>query len=47
MSKTARPKIYHIVHMDNFASIARDGHLWPGSRVVQRRGRAAMGNHEM
>jgi hypothetical protein len=41
------PKIYHIVHVDNLASIVGDGFLWPDSIMIQRRGGAIIGNQEI
>lgn len=38
-----RPKIYHIVHVDNLASIVTEGCLWPDSVMVQRQGGAVIG----
>ncbi|HAH11152.1 MAG TPA: DUF4433 domain-containing protein [Alphaproteobacteria bacterium] len=34
----ANPKIYHIVHVDNLASIVADGFLWSDAEMVQRQG---------
>jgi ssDNA thymidine ADP-ribosyltransferase, DarT len=31
-----RPKIYHILHVDRLASVARDGNLWCDAEIVQR-----------
>ncbi|WP_158044051.1 type II toxin-antitoxin system toxin DNA ADP-ribosyl transferase DarT [Skermanella pratensis] len=42
-----RPKIYHIVHVDNLASIVADGCLWPDSVMVKRQGAAVIGNSEI
>jgi hypothetical protein len=39
----ARPKIYHIVHVDNLASIVADGCLWSDSVMVQRQGGTIIG----
>lgn len=36
-------KIYHIVHVDNLASICGDGCLWSDSMMVQRQGGAVIG----
>ncbi len=36
MPVPAQPKIYHIVHVDNLASIVADGCLWPDAVMVQR-----------
>jgi len=47
MSVPARPKIYHIVHIDNLASIVNDGCLWPDSIMIQRQGGAGIGNSEI
>jgi hypothetical protein len=33
-----RPKIYHIVHVNNLASIVSDGYLWSDSKMNQRGG---------
>jgi hypothetical protein len=38
MPVPARPKIYHIVHVDNLASIVADGCLWSDAVMVQRQG---------
>lgn len=38
MPVPARPKIYHIVHVDRLASIIADGFLWSDSAMVQRQG---------
>ncbi|MGO7728124.1 DUF4433 domain-containing protein [Rhizobium johnstonii] len=43
----ANPKIYHIVHVDNLASIVAEGCLWPDSVMVQRQGAAVIGNNEI
>ena len=43
----ARPKIYHIAHVDNLASIIEDGCLWPDSVMVERSGAAVIGNSEI
>jgi len=37
------PKIYHIVHVDNLASIVRDGALFPDSVMVERAGGTVIG----
>ncbi|SFD20547.1 type II toxin-antitoxin system toxin DNA ADP-ribosyl transferase DarT [Tropicimonas isoalkanivorans] len=42
-----RPRIYHIVHVDNLASIVGDGCLWPDSVMVKRQGAAVIGNNEI
>jgi hypothetical protein len=39
----AQPKIYHIVHVDNLASIVADGCLWSDSVMVQRQGGTVIG----
>jgi hypothetical protein len=36
MPVPAHPKIYHIVHVDNLASIVADGYLWSDAVMVQR-----------
>jgi hypothetical protein len=36
MPAPARPKIYHIVHVDRLASIIADGHLWSDAALAQR-----------
>jgi hypothetical protein len=33
----ARPKIYHIAHVDRLASIIAEGHLWSDAALVQSR----------
>ncbi|SOC13387.1 type II toxin-antitoxin system toxin DNA ADP-ribosyl transferase DarT [Stappia indica] len=38
-----QPKIYHIVHVDNLASICGDGYLWPDSVMIQRQGGTVIG----
>lgn len=43
----ARPKIYHIVHVNNLKSIVRDGFLWPDAVMVQRQGAEIIGNNEI
>ncbi len=35
MTAPARPKIYHIVHIDRLASIISDGCLWSDAKLVQ------------
>lgn len=47
MPAPANPKIYHIVHVDNLASIVSDGFLWPDSVMAKRRGAAVIGNTEI
>lgn len=42
-----RPKIYHIVHVDNLSSIVADGCLWPDSVMVNKQGAAVIGNNEI
>lgn len=37
------PKIYHIVHVDNLASIIRDGCLWSDSIMSRRAGSTVIG----
>ncbi|NSZ06216.1 DUF4433 domain-containing protein [Agrobacterium tumefaciens] len=39
----ANPKIYHIVHVDNLASIVADGRLWSDAVMVQRQGGTVIG----
>jgi len=36
MPVPARPKIYHIVHVDRLASIVADGAIWADSEMAQR-----------
>jgi hypothetical protein len=43
MPVPANPKIYHIVHVDNLASIIADGGLWSDAVMVQRRGGTVIG----
>jgi hypothetical protein len=43
----ANPKIYHIVHVDNLASIAADGRLWPDSRMARRAGGTVIGMNDI
>lgn len=38
MPVPAHPKIYHIVHVDNLASIVSDGYLWSDSNMHKRGG---------
>ena len=38
-----RPKIYHIVHVDDLASICGDGCLWSDAMMVQRQGGTVIG----
>lgn len=47
MPVPAQPKIYHIVHVDNLASIVADGCIWPDSVMVKRAGMAVIGNNEI
>lgn len=42
-----RPRIYHIVHVDNLASIVADGCLWPDAVMIKRQGAAVIGNNEI
>ena len=43
MPRPERPKIYHIVHVDNLASIVADGCLWSDSVMAQRQGGTVIG----
>jgi hypothetical protein len=43
MSVPASPKIYHIVHVDNLASIVADGCLWSDAVMGQRQGGTVIG----
>ncbi len=36
MPVPARPKIYHILHVDRLASVVADGFLWSDAKMVQR-----------
>jgi len=36
MPQPAKPKVYHIVHVDRLTSIAADGFLWADAVIVQR-----------
>lgn len=47
MAVPVHPKIYHIVHVDNLASIVADGELWPDAVMVKRLGAAVIGNNEI
>jgi len=47
MPVPARPTIYHIVHVDNLASIVADKWLWPDAVMVKRQGAAVIGNKEI
>ena len=43
MPVPTQPKIYHIVHVDNLASIVTDGCLWSDAVMVQRQGSTVIG----
>lgn len=43
MLTPGQPKIYHIVHIDNLASIIADGCLWPDAIMAQRQGITLIG----
>ncbi len=43
MPVPVQPKIYHIVHVDNLASIVGEGCLWPDSVMVARSGGTVIG----
>jgi hypothetical protein len=43
MPVPAHPKIYHIVHVDNLASIIADNCLWADAVMVQRQGGTVIG----
>jgi hypothetical protein len=43
MPVPAQPKIYHIVHVDNLASIVADGCLWSDAVMVRRQGGMVIG----
>jgi hypothetical protein len=43
MPVPAQPKIYHIVHVDNLASIVGDGCLWSDAVMVQRQSGTVIG----
>jgi hypothetical protein len=43
MPVPAHPKIYHIVHIDNLASIVGDECLWPDSAMRERQGGTVIG----
>lgn len=43
MPVPAQPKIYHIVHVDNLASIIADGFLWSDAMMSQRLGGTVIG----
>lgn len=47
MPVPAQPRIYHIVHVDNLASIAADRCLWSDAIMVQRQGAQVIGNNEI
>jgi ssDNA thymidine ADP-ribosyltransferase, DarT len=47
MTIPTNPKIYHIVHVDNLASIVADGFLWSDSIMAQRAGARVIGNREI
>ncbi len=42
-----QPKIYHIVHVDNLASIVKDDALLPDSIMINRQGATVIGNNEI
>ncbi len=43
MTVPVRPKIYHIVHVDNLASIVADGCLWSDTAMLGRTGGTVIG----
>ncbi len=43
MPAPPHPKIYHIVHVDNLASIVADGCLWSDAAMAQREGGTVIG----
>ncbi|MGJ4940620.1 type II toxin-antitoxin system toxin DNA ADP-ribosyl transferase DarT [Bradyrhizobium sp. HKCCYLS1011] len=43
MTVPTNSKIYHIVHVDNLASIVADGCLWSDSVMIQRQGATVIG----
>lgn len=47
MAVPANPKIYHITHVDNLASIIREGCLWSDTVMVERQGARVIGNREI
>jgi hypothetical protein len=47
MPVPAEPKIYHIVHVDNLASIVTAGALWADARMTQRAGATVIGLAEI
>jgi len=47
MPVPAAPKIFHIVHVDNLASIVADGGLWPDVEMAKRQDAAVIGNAEI
>jgi ssDNA thymidine ADP-ribosyltransferase, DarT len=42
-----RPKIYHIVHVGNLASIVSEGFIWPDVVMAKRQDASVIGNHEI
>lgn len=42
-----RPKIYHIVHVDNLASIVADGYLWSDAIMSERQGTTVVGMNDI
>jgi ssDNA thymidine ADP-ribosyltransferase, DarT len=38
MPPPARPRIYHIAHVDRLLSIIADGSLWSDRRIIGREG---------
>lgn len=47
MTVPARPKLYHITHVDNLPSIVTDGALWSDAVMVERGGTTGIGNNEI
>lgn len=43
MTTPIRPKIYHIVHINNLASIVADGHLWSDAVMAERSSQTVIG----
>ena len=38
-----QPKIYHIIHLDNLASVVADGCLWSDAAMLGRQGGTVIG----
>jgi hypothetical protein len=47
MTVPAKPKIYHITHVENLASIISDGCIWSDARTLQNQGVVKIGMSEI